>query len=105
LTINPIPAFDETWKLPEMSSKSDTLIYWLLDIERDSLFLEVSASKMETDTLRLSLSGMHTYREEKKSDTTITWLDIKTNFPRSGPFDINEPVILSFSEPLDSIIR
>lgn len=103
LVINPIPPFDETWKLPEMSSKSDTLIYWLLDIERDSLFLEVSASKMETDTLRLSLSGMHTYREEKKSDTTLTWLDIKTNFPRSGPFDINEPVILSFSEPLDSI--
>ena len=103
LVINPIPPFDETWKLPEMSSKSDTLTYWLLDIPRDSLFLEVSASKMKTDTLKLSLTDMHTYREEKKTDTTLTWLDIKTNFPRSGPFDIHEAVILSFSEPLDSI--
>jgi hypothetical protein len=103
LVINPIPPFDEAWKLPEMSSKSDTLIYWLLDIERDSLFLEVSASKMKTDTLKLSLTDMHTYRKEKKSDTTHTWLDIKTNFPRSGSFDIHEPVKLSFSEPIDSI--
>lgn len=103
LVVNPIPPFDETWKLPEMSSKSDTLTYWLLDIPRDSLFLEVSASKMKTDTLKLSLTDMHTYRGEKKEDTTLTWLDIKTNFPRSGTFDIHEDVILSFSEPLDSI--
>lgn len=103
LVINPLPPFEKTWKMEEMSPDSDTLTYWLLDIDRDSLFLEISALNMQADTVKISLSELHSYREQQKSDTIVRWLNIKSNFPRSGAFDIHEPVRLSFSEPLESV--
>lgn len=102
LTINPKPSFEDEWKIIETNSNADTITYWILDIERDSIALEVSASRMKTDTLRIALTQMHTYRADKQSDTTKTWLEIKSNLPRTGPIDIHEPIKLTFNEPVES---
>jgi hypothetical protein len=102
LTINPIPSLEEEWKIIETNTSADTITYWMFDYKHDSIALEVSASQMETDTVRIALTQMHTYRADKQSDTTKTWLEVKTNLPRSGLFDIYESIKLTFNEPVDS---
>jgi len=103
LEIDAIPPFEQPWKIAETSKHADTLWYWLLGIDRDSLKLEISAEKMKSDTLRLSLSRFQDHREKIKTDTSKIWLDVKSNLPRSGPFDLHEPIEISFSEPIASI--
>ncbi|MBE0662130.1 MAG: Ig-like domain-containing protein [Bacteroidales bacterium] len=102
LSINPIPPIEEEWKITENSSNSDTITYWIMNFQQDSIAMEVIASRMETDTVRIALTQMQTYRADKQSDTTKTWLDIKSNLPRSGPLDIHQPIKLTFNEPVDS---
>jgi len=100
--LNPIPPFEEAWSMPEFLRNADTAWFWLLNAERDTLILEVQAPKLKTDTLRIPLYRLHSYRQEKANGTSISVLDVKTNIPRTGPFHLNEPVLLTFSEPLQS---
>jgi len=103
LQVNPIPPFDEKWSRVELSQKADTAWFWLLNPERDTLVLEVQASKLNTDTLRIPLARFHAYRQEKTAGISASFLEVRTNLPRTGPFHIYEPVLLTFSEPLQSI--
>jgi hypothetical protein len=103
LKIEAIPAFDQPWRIPEMSSKADTLWYWLLDVERDTLKLAISAGKMETDTLRRPLTRFQEYRKQKQTDTIVVRLDVRSNLPRTGPADLHKPIEFTFFEPIASV--
>ena len=103
LKIEAIPAFDHPWKIPETSSKADTLWYWLTDVDRDTLKLEISAEKLETDTLQRPLTRFQDHRKQKQTDTTVLRLDVRSNLPRTGQADLHKPIELTFSEPIAAI--
>lgn len=98
LTIRLIPETDSMWYLTELNKTSDTLYYWLTEIERDSLKLELGAKDLETDTIQIPLVKLHKYRSEEENSTIK--LDVRHNVSRSKPFNLNEPVTLIFSEPI-----
>lgn len=102
LLVNPLPPIEEEWYRKEFSQKSDTGWFWLQNPEPDTLVLEIQALKLKTDTVRIPLTRFQNYRLGRATDTTIAFLNINHNIPRSGPFNINEPVLLTFSEPLHS---
>ena len=100
LAIQPLPPIDFQWKLEEFSPKRDTLLYWLLEIGRDSLFLEISADNLKTDTIGISLSRLQTFREERKTDTTVYRLEARSQLQGRMPVDIHKPAEIVFSEPI-----
>lgn len=100
LSINPLPPIEYDWKIPEVNKHGDTIIYWMLDIERDSLILEINAKHMKTDTVKLSLEQLYTHREERKADTVARKIEVASALRGRAPIDTYKPAELSFSEPV-----
>lgn len=100
LNIEAIPQIESVWKMEEFSRNNDTLVYWLQDIDRDTLLLVINANKAEPDTLEFSLDQLLVYREELKTDTSAKKLEITHNLPGRAPFEINKSIRLRFSEPV-----
>lgn len=113
---NTLPAFDQS-VLISPTIKNDTIHYWLTDtlISRmDTLKFQVDYLKTdslwqlqpETDTLFLTVKGQRPQVNlRKKTDTPVVapqeFIELKTNISKS--FDVYRPVIVSFSEPIDSV--
>jgi hypothetical protein len=101
LVIHPLPPLDFLWKMEEFTPNRDTLIYWLLEIDSDSIFLEISADNLKADTVGISLSRLNTFREERESDTTVYRLDVRSQLQGRMPADIYKPAEILFTEPLE----
>lgn len=102
LSILPDPEMEKNRMTPELGRNKDTLWYWLRNIDRDTLTLVVSADRMKTDTLKLSLAKYQTHQNDQK-DAPAQRLGVQSNIPRTGAFNLNEPVRLQFSEPIASL--
>lgn len=102
LTILPEPGTEADWILPEYGKNNDTLWYWLRNVDRDTLSLIVSADRMKTDTLQITLTK---YQSQKKdqTDAPTQRLGVQSNIPRSGAFNLNDTIRLQFSEPIATV--
>ncbi len=86
------------WSLHEANNTKDTLIYWLKDIDKDSLKLKISEKNMNTDTVDVAIVKRSRGRKAKEEENKIPPLEIKSNV--RGSADLNNPVSLTFSYPV-----
>jgi hypothetical protein len=113
LKINTLNKFDyDNWKVEEWNLTKDTLIYWLLKPEIDSLSLTVNDNNQFNDTLNLRLKQksikaplldtLNVQKKQKNSKST-TPLKIPKIFPKtnlSQTFDFFQKISFSFPNPM-----
>ncbi len=125
IPLNYIPV-DPDWYLPDYSKENDTLIFWITDtsmFKMDSLQFQVQYPVYDTleqlvtrtDTLYL----VTTTKEQKKSSSkrkgrgqieqpveetepTISYIKPSANVKNNGTFDLNQPIVISLSSPIDT---
>ncbi|MCD4731897.1 MAG: Ig-like domain-containing protein [Bacteroidales bacterium] len=89
------------WAIIESNKTSDTLIYWLKNVEQDSLTLEISDAGEILDTTEVAVIKRARGRKEKKEEEKPQKLTVKYNI-KSQSIDLNEPLILTFDYPIES---
>ncbi len=102
LTINPI---NFTFKnnedvLLDYSKNKDTLNYWFKNIDKDVLKIQLKNGSRVMDTLEYKLITKEDALKSKRHPLKLTLLN---NFNGNQNFDLNNPLILTFSQPLNEI--
>jgi hypothetical protein len=99
--------FDYDWYIPEYNPNRDTLTLWMPDMQRDSLFLEIT-DRGKVDSLRLSMIPRQPRTTGRRAATTADTIQPTTNLRASNlrtgnllPY-FQQPVIIS-ETPLQSI--
>ena len=103
LSIHPYDLdFDGKWAIEEYNRTKDTIIYWIKDVGKDSLKLEISVNKIILDTINLALFKKSKGKKGDLDDEKAKKLEIKYNI-KNSVIDLNKPLILTFGYPLKSI--
>lgn len=89
------------WAIVEPNKTNDTLIYWLKNLNQDSLTLEISDAGIILDTTDVAVVKKARSRKEKKEEEKPQKLTAKYN-NKSQSIDLNEPLILTFDYPIES---
>ncbi|MCD4745231.1 MAG: Ig-like domain-containing protein [Bacteroidales bacterium] len=100
ISIKPLKhKFGHDWKIEEINNTKDTIIYWLKNVEQDSLILEVSDNGIVLDTVELALvkkiKGEKSIKKEKKPEK----LNIKTKI-KGNQLDYYKNLEIEFSYPI-----
>ncbi|MEO6884455.1 MAG: Ig-like domain-containing domain [Bacteroidia bacterium] len=82
------------------SVTKDTLDYWYTGVKSDSLLLQVSYGKKILDTVRQELIQKEDAFNPKKKNKIHLY--VKTNVQNGTFFDLEQPILLSFSNPISS---
>jgi len=102
LQIRPLNLTEEIdWAIVEPYKTNDTLIYWLKNLNQDSLTLEISDAGIILDTTAVAVVKKARSRKEKKEEEKPQKLTVKYNI-KSQSIDLNEPLILTFDYPIES---
>ncbi|MBN2174273.1 MAG: Ig-like domain-containing protein [Bacteroidales bacterium] len=91
----------EEWKLEELNRTKDTLTYWLLKEEQDSIRFEVSEGGLILDTVNVEIIKEERGRRARKEEEKPKYLDVKFNIT-GGHIDLNKNIQLKFAYPLKS---
>jgi hypothetical protein len=89
------------WAIVEPYKTKDTLIYWLKNLDQDSLTLEISDAGIILDTTDVAVIKKARSRKEKKEEEKPQKLTVKYSI-KSQSIDLNEPFILTFDYPIES---
>ncbi|MDQ3048788.1 MAG: Ig-like domain-containing domain [Bacteroidota bacterium] len=86
----------------DYSAKRDTLVYWVKNYEKDSLLLEVRNGSQIMDTLFFKFIKFEDAIKAKRNP-----LKLRLNNSPDGnqSFNLNSPVVLTFSQPVTSLAR
>lgn len=102
LKIRPINLSDEIdWAIVEPYKIKDTIIYWLKNIEQDSLTLEISDAGVIIDTTEIAVKKRTIGRKEKKEEEKPQEVSVRYNI-KNHRIDLNKPLILTFDYPIES---
>lgn len=83
----------------EYSKNTDTLHYWFADDFKDTMKIQINQGNKILDTVRLKPI---TLEQMSKSSRGEKWgLRVKTNVSKDKSFDLNKPVMLILSHPLN----
>ena len=80
----------------------DTIIYWVNDIGKDSLKMEIIENKIIIDTINVALFKKGKGRKSELEDEKAKKLEVKNNI-KSNFIDLNKPLILTFGYPIQSV--
>jgi hypothetical protein len=90
----------ENWAITEYNPTGDSIIYWVKEIGKDSLKMEITENNIILDTINVAL---HKKAKGKKTDNEKpAKLEIKNNL-QSSKIDLNKPLLFTFGYPLESI--
>lgn len=107
--------FMDNWYLEDFSKEKDTLTYWLLDVVKDSLIVELSDNQSVIDTIEFKLEKPkkpEPKKEPKKkkgkpkpgrtgrSSSNPNALSFKTSVSNNGVIDYFRPLVLQNDIPL-----
>ncbi|MCW3085741.1 MAG: hypothetical protein JWP12_3107 [Bacteroidetes bacterium] len=97
---NLAPDFTNDQALPVFSKNADTLIYWLKDYNKDSLKLQISNGHTVIDTLEFKLIKKEDALKSKKNPLHLR---LTNNFNGFQTYDLDAPIRLIFSQPIEKI--
>lgn len=102
LQVRPLNLPDETdWAIIEPYKTQDTLIFWLENIDQDSLILEISDAGEIIDTTEVAVKKRVIGRKEKKEEEVPEELAVKYNL-NNQQIDLNKPLVLTFGYPIET---
>lgn len=102
LNIRPLNLAEENdWAIIEPYQTQDTLIFWLKNIDQDSLTLEISDAGVILDTTEVAVIKKARGRKEKKEEEEPQKLSVKYNIKNQN-IDLNKSLILTFDYPVKS---
>lgn len=102
LHIRPINIPEEIdWAIAEPYITQDTIIYWIKNIDQDSLILEISDAGEILDTTKVSVIKKARGRKEKKEEEEPQKLSVRYN-SKNQSIELNSPLILTFNYPVNS---
>ena len=87
------------WKIEEYSKNRDTIKYWILKKEFDTLMVEISDDTLVLDTTRLVFKEEKKKGRDKDKDQEKAEIKYKTNI-RVSSLDLHVPLRFTFSYPL-----
>jgi hypothetical protein len=90
------------WAVVEHNATNDTITYWVKNIEKDSLKLEIRDDNIILDTLKIALFKKAKGKKSESENEKLQKLAIKNNL-KNNYIDLNKPLILIFSYPLQTI--
>lgn len=90
------------WSRTEYHALGDTVTLWLKKLERDSLILVISDNGIILDTVKTSIIKRSKGKKAEAEKNSQQKLEIKNNI-KGNFIDLNKPLILTFSYPLQSI--
>ncbi|MEZ5197490.1 MAG: hypothetical protein R2764_14170 [Bacteroidales bacterium] len=96
LDLNP----DANWFRREMNETRDTLIYWLRDVDKDSLEFEISDNNSVLDTINMSILKRVTGRKEKKDTAEFKALIIRSGL-KGKTCELSKPIDFTFGYPVE----
>ena len=91
--------FEEEWKIEELNRNRDTLKFWLLDMDIDSLTLKISDDTLVIDTVELPLKIREKKRKLRKAEQSPVNLKYSTNI-EGNTLDIYKPLVFNYTYPL-----
>lgn len=92
--------FKETDVLLNFSAKKDSLTYWFRNIEKDSLYLQISNGSKVLDTIEVKLTKMEEALKNSRNPLKFNLI----NSPNGNKnFDLNSIIHLNFSHPISEI--
>ena len=92
--------FENKWNIKDLNPGKDTLIYWLTNVDNDSLILEIRDNNIILDTVEFALK--HKTKSKlsgKRADISDKFL-YKININKNKVFDFYKPVFLNISRPV-----
>lgn len=98
LGIEPEP---DDWYLPEYSANMDTINLWLKPGLPDTIRVRMAAGDSTADTSRFILSKAEPAKPAKQKEGKTGMLKITSN-ASGGAFDLNKPLMLTFSFPVET---
>jgi hypothetical protein len=102
LNIRPLKLLEEIdWAIIEPNKTQDTIIYWLRDIDQDSLTLEISDAGEILDTTEVAVVKRAIGRKERIEEEKPQVLSVRYNL-KNQSINLNEPLILTFGYPITS---
>jgi hypothetical protein len=90
------------WSRTEYHSLGDTVTLWLNKIEKDSLILVIRDEGIILDTVKTTIIKRSKGKKAEAEQDSRQKLEIKNN-TKGNFLDINKPLTLTFSYPLQSI--
>lgn len=88
------------WKLESINPTKDTVIYWIYQLEQDSMTFEISDNGLVLDTVDVALVKRSSRRQEKKEeDEKLTELNVSFSKVAPAPTAESE-LLISFSYPI-----
>ncbi len=88
-------------RIMDFSKNMDTLNYWFRNVAQDNLKLRLIYGKNKVmDTLEYKLISKEDALKSKRHPLKLTLLN---NFNGNQNFDLNNPIILNFSQPINNI--
>ncbi|MBL7105503.1 MAG: Ig-like domain-containing protein [Bacteroidales bacterium] len=95
------------WKIEEFNKTNDTITYWLLNINQDSLIFEISDRNEILDTVEIAIvkkSKGKKAKKEKEKETEKPQsraLGLNIGFSmKGGSFDLHKPLFLTSNYPV-----
>lgn len=102
LEVNPLDIPDgKDWSIVETNKTNDTLIYWLQNIDQDSIILEIADNNEILDTVKVALKKRIRGKKQKEDVEKKIPLSIKSNAD-GKVLKLNEDLKLTFSYPVKS---
>ncbi len=92
--------FENKWNIKDPNPGKDTLIYWLTNVNNDSLILEIKDNNIILDTIEFALK--HKTKSEfsgKRTDISDKFL-YTISINKNKSFDFYKPVFLNISRPV-----
>lgn len=98
-----IEPFDHQWYIPEFNKTLDTLSLWLPDMQRDTLFLEVSSGDHIIDSVTVSLVQRAARGRQREAETAVSADVLTITAPAMGSRNVHpyfQPFALKSNTPL-----
>lgn len=103
LSVRPLDVdVPEPWAVMECNINRDTISYWIKNIEKDSLHLEITDNNVILDTIRIALFKKSKGKKAELKNALFEKLEIKNNI-KGNLIDLNKELILTFGYPLLAI--
>lgn len=89
------------WVLEEINKTRDSLVYWLLSPDKDTLFLQVKDNEVVLDTVTIKLFPRK--QDKKMGKGQKLGLYLYPSVRSKQIMELNKKLILEFSHPIDSV--
>jgi uncharacterized protein (DUF2141 family) len=90
------------WAIREFNATHDTIIFWLKNIEQDSLILQVADNGLVLDTAEIVLVKKSKGKKTDADDEITKLIYIKNNLNKNS-IELNQNLMLTFGYPLEKM--